>query len=80
MRTRVCAGREGRSKTHEDYVTVASEVSGQDQSGFLKDWLYGTKTPRMPGHSDRTVTPVNPSLTTPHRRTGGRYHDASATL
>jgi len=44
-------------EAHEAYVTVACEVSGQDRSGFLKDWLYGTKTPRMPGHPDWTVTP-----------------------
>ncbi|MEW2244705.1 M1 family metallopeptidase [Streptomyces sp. NPDC026666] len=36
----------------EDYIAVASEVSGQDLSGFLRDWLYGTRTPRMPGHPD----------------------------
>ena len=24
----------------------------------LDDWVYGTKTPRMPGHPDWTVDPV----------------------
>nr|WSY49873.1 M1 family metallopeptidase [Streptomyces sp. NBC_00886] len=66
--------------TTEDYIAVASKVSGQDLSGFLRDWLYGTATPRMPGHPDWTVTPVNPSLAVPHSRTGGHYHDNSATL
>ncbi|MBO4256744.1 M1 family metallopeptidase [Streptomyces griseorubiginosus] len=66
------------SATTQDYIAVASEVSGQDLSGFLRDWLYGTKTPRMPGHPDWTVTPVSSSLA-PRRRTGG-YHDNSATL
>ncbi|QXE33459.1 M1 family metallopeptidase [Streptomyces sp. GMY02] len=41
----------------KQYIAVASEVSGQDLTGFLTDWLYGTKTPRMPGHPDWTVTP-----------------------
>lgn len=68
------------SATTEDYIAVASEVSGQDLSGFLRDWLYGTATPRMPGHPDWTVTPVNPSLAAPHSRTVGHYHDNSATL
>lgn len=68
------------SASTEDYIAVASEVSGQDQSGFLRDWLYGTKTPRMPGHPDWTVTPVSSSLRQPESRTGGHYHDNSATL
>ncbi|WP_328432474.1 MULTISPECIES: M1 family metallopeptidase [unclassified Streptomyces] len=66
--------------TTENYIAVASEVSGQDQSGFLKDWLYGTKTPRMPGHPDWTVTPVQSALASPHSRRGGHYHENSATL
>ncbi|MFE9448108.1 M1 family metallopeptidase [Streptomyces sp. NPDC006739] len=68
------------SATTEDYIAVASEVSGQDLSGFLRDWLYGTKTPRMPGHPDWTVTPVTPSLAAPHSRRGGHWHENSATL
>ncbi|MET7685445.1 M1 family metallopeptidase [Streptomyces sp. NPDC005423] len=66
--------------TTADYIAVASEVSGQDLSGFLRDWLYGTSTPRMPGHPEWTVTPVIPSLAAPHSRTDGRYQDNSATL
>lgn len=68
------------SASTEDYIAVATEVSGQDQSGFLRDWLYGTKTPRMPGHPDWTVTPASSSLVAPHSRTNGHYHDNSATL
>ncbi|MEU5099703.1 M1 family metallopeptidase [Streptomyces sp. NPDC020996] len=66
--------------TTEDYIAVASEVSGQDVSGFLREWLYGTKTPRMPGHPDWTVNPVSSSLVAPHSRRGGHYHENSATL
>ncbi|TXS43383.1 M1 family peptidase [Streptomyces sp. uw30] len=68
------------SASTEDYIAVASEISGQDLTGFLRDWLYGTKTPRMPGHPDWTVTPVNPSRAAPHSRKGSRSHDNSATL
>ncbi|WP_405593316.1 M1 family metallopeptidase [Streptomyces sp. NBC_01092] len=68
------------SASTQDFIAVASEISGQDLTGFLRDWLYGTKTPRMPGHPDWTVTPVNPSLAAPHSRRGSRSHDNSATL
>ncbi|GHI03312.1 zinc metalloprotease [Streptomyces cellostaticus] len=68
------------SATTADYIDVASEVSGQDQSGFLRDWLYGTKTPRMPGHPDWTVNPVSSSFAAPHSRRGGHWHENSATL
>ncbi|MGW1711781.1 M1 family metallopeptidase [Streptomyces sp. NPDC002156] len=67
------------SATTENYISVASEVSGQDLSGFLRDWLYGTTTPRMPGHPDWTVTPVTTSLA-PRNRTAAGHHDNSATL
>ncbi|WP_371543189.1 M1 family metallopeptidase [Streptomyces sp. NBC_00554] len=63
-----------------NYIAVASEVSGQDQSGFLTDWLYGTKTPRMPNHPDWTVTPVPSTLVAPRNREPGHYPDSSATL
>jgi hypothetical protein len=64
----------------DQYIAVASEVSGQNLSGLLRDWLYGTKSPRMPGHPDWTVTPASASLVAPNGRTSGHYHDNSATL
>lgn len=42
----------GRSASTADFVALASKTSGQDLSVFLKDWLYGTKVPPMPGHPD----------------------------
>ncbi|MEU8573167.1 M1 family metallopeptidase [Streptomyces asoensis] len=69
------------SASTEDYIAVATQVGGQDVSGFLRDWLYGTTTPRMPGHPDWTVTPVTPALTAPRRAAGtARWHENSATL
>ncbi|MDX3853712.1 M1 family metallopeptidase [Streptomyces sp. AK02-01A] len=62
-----------------DYITVASEVSGRDLSGFLNDWLYGTKTPRMPGHPDWTVTPPSTVATRREQRRSPKDL-ASATL
>ncbi|WEO94861.1 M1 family metallopeptidase [Streptomyces sp. FXJ1.172] len=38
--------------TTADFVQLASTISGRDLSGFLKAWLYGAKTPPMPGHPD----------------------------
>lgn len=67
------------SATTENYISVASEIAGQDLSGFLRDWLYGTTTPRMPGHPDWTVTPVRTTQVAPRRRKAV-HHDNSATL
>ncbi|MGQ5640422.1 MULTISPECIES: M1 family metallopeptidase [unclassified Streptomyces] len=35
-----------------DFVRLASAISGRDLTGFFKAWLYGEKTPPMPGHPD----------------------------
>ncbi len=34
----------------DDFVSLVNEVSGEDLSAFLDDWLYAEKTPSMPGH------------------------------
>lgn len=52
----------GRSASTADFITLASEVSGQDLSAFLQAWLYGTTTPPMPGHPDWTAYPVDTQL------------------
>ncbi|KJY31851.1 M1 family metallopeptidase [Streptomyces sp. NRRL S-495] len=54
--------------TTADFLRTADEVSGQSLGGFLRDWLYGERTPPMPGHPDWTVDPVDPGAA---RRTGG---------
>lgn len=41
-----------------DFIALASQVARRDLSGFLRAWLYGRRTPRMPGHPDWTVDPV----------------------
>jgi aminopeptidase N len=48
-----------RSVSTDDYIALAADVS-RDRSviPFLRDWVYGTKTPKMPGHPDWTVNPV----------------------
>ncbi|MEU1403756.1 M1 family metallopeptidase [Streptomyces sp. NPDC005728] len=40
----------------DDFVRLASAVAGRDLSGFFQDWLYGAKTPPMPGHPEWKAT------------------------
>ena len=49
----------GRSASTLDYIALASDVAGRDLAPFLRAWLYGTKTPSMPGHPDWTVAPAS---------------------
>jgi aminopeptidase N len=51
----------GRSASTQDFIRLASQVSGQHLRGFLSTWLYGTSTPPMPGHPDWTVEPAGSS-------------------
>ena len=48
----------GKSASTADFIALASKVSGKHLGPFLHDWLYGTKTPPMPGHPDWKVQPV----------------------
>ncbi|MFJ3672922.1 M1 family metallopeptidase [Streptomyces sp. NPDC090106] len=43
--------RDGVAST-ADFVRLASELSGRDLGAFFQDWLYGEKTPPMPGHPE----------------------------
>jgi aminopeptidase N len=58
----------GQSKSTDDFIALASKVSGQDLKAFLTAWLYGTTTPPMPGHPDWTVNPPSAaaSIQLPH--------------
>jgi aminopeptidase N len=49
---------EGRSASTDDFIALASRVSGRHLTSFLRSWLYSTTTPPMPGHPDWTVDPV----------------------
>ncbi|MDK0522694.1 M1 family metallopeptidase [Streptomyces sp. ML-6] len=45
--------------TTEDFVRLASRTVGRDMTPFLDGWLYGEKTPPMPGHPDwRSAEPA----------------------
>ncbi|WP_030563092.1 M1 family metallopeptidase [Streptomyces aureocirculatus] len=47
--------RDGNATT-ADFVRLASDIAGRDLTGFFDGWLYGKKTPPMPGHPDWTTT------------------------
>jgi aminopeptidase N len=47
-----------RSASTADFIALASRKAHRDLTGFLRAWLYDTKTPPMPGHPDWTVAPV----------------------
>ena len=53
---------EGKSASTDDFIALASRVSGRDLESFLRAWVYGTKTPPMPGHPDWKVDPVAASV------------------
>ncbi|HEY6887216.1 MAG TPA: M1 family aminopeptidase, partial [Solirubrobacter sp.] len=49
-----------QSVSTDQYIALAAQVSGRaDVVPFLRDWVYGTKTPPMPGHPDWKVNPVS---------------------
>ncbi|MEH0587584.1 M1 family metallopeptidase [Streptomyces sp. B21-106] len=39
-----------------DFARLAENVSGRDLTPFFREWLYGEKTPPMPGHPDWKAT------------------------
>ena len=47
----VSRNRDGSAST-ADFVALAEDVSGRHLEGFLHAWLYGKKTPPMPGRPD----------------------------
>lgn len=53
--------------TTADFVSLASRISGRDLSGFFDAWLYGAKTPAMPGHPDWKSEPVSKSQGRPSK-------------
>ncbi|MYW67259.1 M1 family peptidase [Streptomyces sp. SID8379] len=44
--------------TTADFTELASGIAGRDLSGFFHAWLYGAKTPPMPGHPKWKTQPV----------------------
>ena len=63
----------GGPASTEDFIAFASHEAGRDLTPFLRAWLYGTRTPPMPGHPDWEVDPVLATATAPRAalRAGG---------
>ncbi|MEU8705388.1 M1 family metallopeptidase [Streptomyces sp. NPDC048565] len=58
-RTWVRAHRNGSATTRQ-FTALASRIAGRDLTEFFDGWLYGKKTPPMPGHPDwRSGAPRN---------------------
>ncbi|MFE9727602.1 M1 family metallopeptidase [Streptomyces sp. NPDC005794] len=58
-RTWVRAHRDGSATTRQ-FTDLASRIAGRDLTEFFDGWLYGKKTPPMPGHPDwRSEAPRN---------------------
>ncbi|MFI9644730.1 M1 family metallopeptidase [Streptomyces sp. NPDC052040] len=49
--------------TTADFERLAAQEAGRDLSGFFRDWLYGRRTPPMPGHPDWKSDPVQSPAT-----------------
>ncbi|WP_335933382.1 M1 family metallopeptidase [Streptomyces sp. PTD5-9] len=45
-------GHRDSDATTADFVRLASRIADRDLTAFLDGWLYGAKTPPMPGHPD----------------------------
>ncbi len=57
QRAWVSLHRDGTAGT-DDYKDLASVVAGRDLDGFFRAWLYGERTPPMPGHPDWRSVPA----------------------
>jgi aminopeptidase N len=55
----------GGPASTDDFIALASEVTGRDLTGFLTPWLYEETTPPMPGYPEWTVLPVEHPVTVP---------------
>ncbi|RSN06270.1 zinc metalloprotease [Streptomyces sp. WAC 01325] len=63
------------SASTADFVALAEEVSGRQLDGFMNPWLYGAKTPPMPGEPEwKSVDPAK-AVKKAHKaagKTGGK--------
>ncbi|GGZ36420.1 M1 family metallopeptidase [Streptomyces poonensis] len=57
QRAWVSLHRDGTAGT-DDYKELASVIAGRDLNDFFHAWLYGQRTPPMPGHPDWKSVPV----------------------
>ncbi|MCW7945937.1 zinc metalloprotease [Streptomyces hygroscopicus] len=58
----VAVHRDGTATT-ADFERLTSAIAGRDLSTFFQAWLYGEKTPAMPGHPDWRSRPAQTPAT-----------------
>ncbi|KUO03545.1 zinc metalloprotease [Streptomyces caeruleatus] len=62
-----------RSATTADFVALAEDISGRHLDGFMHAWLYGEKTPPMPGKPEwKPADPTKPAGQTASGKTAGK--------
>lgn len=59
------------SASTADFTALASHDASRDLTAFFQGWLYGTKTPPMPGHPDWKPAPAAQSGTKPQQQGAG---------
>jgi aminopeptidase N len=59
---------EDESASTDDFIALASKVAHRNLGPFLRDWLYGSRTPPMPGHPDWTVNAPGAEPAAPEAR------------
>ncbi|MDF3146745.1 MULTISPECIES: M1 family metallopeptidase [unclassified Streptomyces] len=66
--------------TTADFVALAEEISGRHLDGFLHAWLYGKKTPPMPGEPEwKSVDPDKaPAKKAAGKKAGGKATEKKA--
>jgi aminopeptidase N len=55
----------GKPASSAQFTALASKIYGHNLTSFLKPWLYGAKTPPMPGHKSWKPTTATPSTVSP---------------
>jgi aminopeptidase N len=58
---------EGQSVSTDDFIAFVDRNVHGDMTRFLRDWLYGTKTPPMPGHPEWTTGSATATATAARR-------------
>jgi aminopeptidase N len=60
QRAWVAVHRDGVAST-ADFQGLATQIAGRDLDAFFQGWLYGERTPPMPGHPDWKAAPAEAS-------------------
>jgi aminopeptidase N len=65
---------EGESVSTDDFIAFVDRNVRGDMTRFLRDWLYGTTTPPMPGHPDWETAGAPVATATAARKSAAVRH------